>query len=97
MTHGIVEIQFIGGPYDGHRQPFTDPPIIMRLTLPVNENMLPLLEGKEPGPPTPTLTFARYALRKVEGGWQYHFVESVSTKEIDLEAIRTAVKKEGTG
>jgi hypothetical protein len=93
MTHRTVEIQFVGGPYDGHNQAFTDPPIIERLPLPVNKNMLPLLERKEPGPPAPTLTVARYELRKVEGKWQYHFVEAVSMKEIDLEAIRETIKK----
>jgi hypothetical protein len=42
MTHRTVKIPFVGGSYDGHRQPFTDPPFIERLILPVNENMLPL-------------------------------------------------------
>jgi hypothetical protein len=95
MTHRAVEIQFVGGPYDGHKQAFTDPPVMERLALPVNKNMLPLLKGKTLGPPSSTSTVARYKLRKVEGGWQYHFVEAVSTKEIDLQAIREATSRAG--
>jgi hypothetical protein len=97
MTHRTAEIPFVGGPYDGHKQAFSDPPIIERLPLPVNENMLPLLEGQELGPSTPTRTVARYELRKVEGGWQYHFLELVSIKNFDLVAIWEAIKRQGSG
>jgi putative SOS response-associated peptidase YedK len=76
---------------------FQDKERLLALPLPVNENMLPLLEGQELGPPTPTRTVARYELRKVEGGWQYHFVESVSIKEFDLVAIWEAIKKQRSG
>ena len=95
MKHRTIEIQFVGGPYDGHRQAFSDPPIIERLPMPVNENMLPLLEGKKPGSLAPTLTVARYELRRVEGKWQYHFVESIPADQIDLEAIRLAASRAG--
>ncbi|HEY1603570.1 MAG TPA: hypothetical protein VGG64_28475 [Pirellulales bacterium] len=83
MKHRTVKIQFVGGPYDGRRQAFTNPPIIERLALPVNENMLPLLKGKKLGPPSSTSTVARYELRKVGGGWQYHFVKAVSGSLLD--------------
>jgi hypothetical protein len=49
-----IAIPFVGGPFDGHEQVFSDPPIVERLALPVNENMLPLLKGKRPGPPVST-------------------------------------------
>jgi hypothetical protein len=95
MKHRTVQIQFIGGPYDGHKQAFTNPPIIERLALPVNENMLPLLKGNKRGPPSPTSTVARYELQQVEEGWQYRFVEAVAARAIDLDGFRERPRKAG--
>jgi hypothetical protein len=95
MNHRTIKIQFVGGPYDGHKQAFTDPPILERLALPVNKNTLPLLKGKKLGSPSSTSTVARYELRRIENGWQYHFVEAVSAEEIDLEAFQLRAGKVG--
>ncbi len=90
MTPRIVQIQFVGGPYDGHVQAFGDPGLLNHLSLPVSENILPLLKGEMLGPSTPINSLARYALRKVGDDWQYQFVELMSAKEFDFEAMREA-------
>lgn len=92
MSHRTIKIQFVGGPFDGHSQAFTDPPILKRLALPVTDNTLPLLQGKPLGPPTPIATVARYQLGKVGNRWEYHFVESVTAKDIDLEGMVRAAR-----
>jgi hypothetical protein len=96
MTHGIVRFSSSATPSTATSRYLPTRRSSSGCRCSSTKNMLPLLEGKQPGPPTPTLTFARYELRKVEDRWQYHFVESVSM-EFDLEAIRKAVKKEGPG
>ncbi len=93
MPPRIIQIQFIGGPYDGHLQPFGDSGLIQQLSLPVNENMLPLLKGESLGPSTPINSLARYRLRQVGDDWKYEFVELISAKEIDFEAMREAGRK----
>ena len=76
--------------YDGHVQSFGDPGLLHQLSLPVSDNMLPLLKGKKLGPPSPINSLARYALRKVGDDWHYDFVELRSAKEFDFEAMREA-------
>jgi hypothetical protein len=93
MCSRIVHIQFVGGPYDGHVQPFGDPGLIQQLSLPVNENLLPLLKGETLRPSTPINSLARYRLRQVGENWQYQFVELLSAKEIDFEALREAGRR----
>jgi hypothetical protein len=90
MPSRIVQIQFVGGPYDGHVQAFGDPGLLNHLSLPVSENMLPLLKGEKLGPSTPINSLARYALRQVVDDWQYQFVELISAREFDFEAMREA-------
>ena len=67
--------------------------MIQQLSLPVNENTLPLLKGEKLGPSTPINSLARYRLRQVGDDWQYEFVELISAKEIDFEAMRAAGRK----
>jgi hypothetical protein len=90
MRPHIVQIQFIGGPYDGHVQAFGDPGLMQQLSLPVSGNMLPLLKGEKLGPSSPINSLARYALRRVGDDWQYQFVELMSAREFDFEAMREA-------
>ena len=90
MPPHIFEIQFVGGPYDGHVQAFGDPGLLNHLSLPVSEDMLPLLKDEKLGPSTPINSIARYALRKVGDNWQYEFVELMSAKDFDFEAMREA-------
>ena len=97
MPHRTIQIEFINGPFDGHSQAFTDPPILKRIAVPVTENTLPLLEDKPLGPPSPITTVARYELRQAATGFEYHFVEAVAMKESDLEGIREAGRKAGEG
>lgn len=93
MPSRIIRIQFVGGPFDGHVQPFGDPGLIQQLSLPVNENMLPLLKGEKLGPSSPINSLARYRLRQVGDDWKYEFVELISAKEIDFEAMREAGRR----
>jgi hypothetical protein len=96
MPSRILQIQFVGGPYDGHIQPFGDPGLIQQLSLPVNENMLPLLKGEKLGPSSPINSLARYRMRQVGDDWKYEFVELISAKEIDFEAMRDGERWRGT-
>lgn len=93
MPPRIIQIQFVGGPYDGHVQPFNDPGLIERLALPVHESVLLLLKGKKLGLPSAINSIARYQLQRTGDAWQYHFVELVSAKDIDFEAMREAGRK----
>ena len=95
MPSPSIKIKFIGGPFDGHCQPFTEPPLLKRLALPVTENTLLLLQGKRLGPPTEIASVARYELREVDGGGEYRFVETVSAKDIDLEGMLKAAQEIG--
>lgn len=66
-------IEFVGGPYDGHRQFF-----VVRLkhvVLPVDEQMQRFLEENEPDAWSSTSQLvAVYELRRAAQGWRYHFV-----------------------
>lgn len=66
-------IEFVGGPYDGHRQFF-----VVRLkhvVLPLDEQMQRFLaENKLEAWVDQTPLVAVYELRRTVQGWQYHFV-----------------------
>jgi hypothetical protein len=93
MPSRIVPIQFVGGPYDGHVQSFSDPGLLHHLSLPVSENMLPLWKGEKLGPSSPINSLARYALQKAGDDWQYRFVELISAEGIDIEAIWKSIEE----
>jgi hypothetical protein len=93
MSCRIKHIEFIGGPYDGHVQPFGESGLIRCLSLPVTENMLPLLRGAKLERTSPINSLARYILRCVDGSWQYEFIELTSLKDFDLRAMREAGRK----
>ncbi len=86
----ITQVQFVGGPFDGHVQPFGDSGLIRQLSLPVCGNMLRLLKGEELGPISPVNSLARYALRTVGDDWQYQFVDILSVEGIDFATLLDA-------
>lgn len=79
-------VEFIGGPFDGHRQSVNSPLHGNggRLALPVNENVFRMLAGKDVGPARRTPTVAVYELN-AEDDCQYQFVCSRPAAEFGLQ------------
>jgi hypothetical protein len=91
MQRTEVSIEFIGGPFDGHRQTVFAPLHGEggRLALPVNENVFRMLEGEVVGPARKTPTVAVYELHRDDlnhdEDCQYRFVGSRPAVEFGLE------------
>ena len=84
MLHFGRKVEFVGGPYDGHRQ-------LARLSkrdcgevisIPVSENVFRMLAGEPPGAESPTSSVAVYQLRKEGGAYRYHFLGGKSLESI---------------
>ena len=86
MQRTELSIEFIGGPFDGHRQTVIAPlhGAGGRLALPVNENVFRMLEGAVVGPARRTPTVAVYELHR-DDECQYRFVGSRPAAEFGLE------------
>jgi hypothetical protein len=86
MKTTTIAIEFIGGPFDGHMQSVSATPdeLLPSVALPVNENVLRMLDGQARGPARPTRTVAFYELQH-DNGWRYCFVQSKRAAEFDLE------------
>jgi hypothetical protein len=78
MFHSAKKVEFIGGPYDGHRQ-------LVRLSkrdcgevlaIPVSAKVFRMLAGEPPEAESPASSVAVYQLRKHKRRYCYHFVEA---------------------
>lgn len=85
-----TEINFIGGPYDGHVQTFVVPTdrLFRKMAVPVNRNVFRALAGMPRGPEAPASSVAIYELVEDGNGWRYEFSESRRAKELNLESWR---------
>ena len=76
-------VEFIGGPFDGHRESVPHDPQYLSEDLAwlVSDNVYRLLEGKPHGLKRPTTSIALYERQKREGRWCYCFLGTVSATE----------------
>ena len=86
-------LEFIGGPYDGYKQSVAIPHenLLEVVSLPVNRNVLQVIQGEAPGRESPTRSVAHYELRNEDGQWQYHYVRSYPPGELDWDQWCTKV------
>ena len=80
-------IEFVGGPFDGHRQTFAFPHAELSevVMLPVNRNMLRMVQGMRVGPRTAASSVAVYELIHSEHGPRYEYWLSASPQHLQLE------------
>ncbi len=84
MASPVYEVEFLGGPLDGHKVFLPVTVLARRLALPVNQNVVEMLQGRRRGPPEPVTSVAIYGRRKVAGGLHYVFVEAVETSRFSV-------------
>lgn len=77
------EIEFIGGPYDGHKEPCFVRPIHLPADLVwfVCEDVFRLLDGGDLCSGGSITSVALYELERVNGTCRYRFVGAISAKE----------------
>ena len=83
MFHRAKKVEFIGGPYDGHRQSAR---VSKRdcgevISIPVSVNVFRMLSGEPPGAELPASSVAVYQLRKDKSGYYYHFIQVKTPEE----------------
>ena len=84
MASRAYEVEFLGGPLDGHKVFLPVTVLARRLALPVNRNVVEMLQRRQRGPLEPVTSVAIYRLRKVVGGLHYIFVEAVETSRFSV-------------
>lgn len=69
------EIEFVGGPLDGHRHVVTMPVVEMNsvVSFPINRNLFRLLGRRPSGKPHPITSIALYRLQNDEDRVCYRF------------------------
>ena len=90
MFHRARKVEFIGGPYDGHRQ-------LARLSkrdcgevicIPVSANVFHMLSGEPPEAQSLASSVAVYQLRKHGSIYHYQFVEAKTPEEFSATSRR---------
>ncbi|HVX11185.1 MAG TPA: hypothetical protein VHC22_08400 [Pirellulales bacterium] len=75
-------VEFIGGPYDGHRQGVPSAEELAdTVALPVNRNIFRMLSGLPATEPVRTTSIAIYELEMMEGAARYYFLGTTSPAE----------------
>ena len=71
-------VEFMGGPFDGHRLRIaaTRHELAAVATFSVNKNVLQLLAGAAPGPVAPVTSTAVYQLEWAAGTARYRFLKA---------------------
>jgi hypothetical protein len=76
-------VEFIGGPYDGHRQRVPTPEALTdTVALPVNRNIFRMLSGLPATGEARTTSVAIYELEIVDDSPRYYFVGTASPDAI---------------
>jgi hypothetical protein len=80
----VFEIEFIGGPYDGHKEPcFTSPAhLSAEVVWLVCEDAFLVLAGKDPHSGGSLTSVAVYELEVGNGAVRYRFARAISVKEL---------------
>ena len=84
-----IEVEFIGGPFDGHSQRVPDraSDLAATVALPVNENVFRMLDGKARGPVRPLRGVALYEHDPDDDG-RYVYVGSCPASQLHLDNWR---------
>lgn len=79
-----ILIEFVGGPFDGHKQPVPVPRggLQGRLLLPVNEDIFRVIAGEKPTGTGTTTSFAVYRVEVAGDRVRCRFVGAKSPGEI---------------
>lgn len=87
MFRRTKKVEFVGGPFDGHRQSLriSSKDWGERLAIPVSENVFRLLAGDSKGAQAPASSVAVYELRDHKRKYYYYFVEARSPEEYELQ------------
>ena len=80
VTH-LQAIEFIGGPFDGHKEIIALEPEALAgmLALPVNDNAFRLIEGSNASRKQPPTSVAVYHRTCEDGIWRYCFLGAASS------------------
>jgi hypothetical protein len=80
-------VEFVGGPFDGYRQAISFPAaqLAEMVLLPVNDNILRLVQGKHCGPKAAPTSVAMYELEGHEGHWRYRYWWATSPEVLQLQ------------
>ncbi len=83
MLRNCYNIEFIGGPYDGHVETSDCHPIHLAVDVVflVCDNALRLLNGTEPLPGRSLTSIALYELQHRNGTARYRFVGAIPAKD----------------
>ena len=86
-------LEFMGGPYDGYTQVVSIPQenLLAMVSLPVNRNVLQVIQGDPPGAESPTRTVAMYELHEAPFGWRYQFLMTRKAGDLDWDQWCTKV------
>jgi hypothetical protein len=85
-THSCV-IEFIGGPFDGHVQSVSLPPreLIDVVALPVNSNVLHMVNGEPVGEKSPASSIAVYERDSATAPPRYRYVGATRAEQFCLQ------------
>jgi hypothetical protein len=83
MAANQYEIEFIGGPFDGHRQSLSIPvnSLAETVALPVSRNIFRLLAGYQAAPDAPATSIAIYELEIIGSQRRYYFLGATSSSQ----------------
>ena len=84
--HRGREVEFVGGPFDGHRQTIRPSSYGYRevIAIPVSENVFRALVGDPQRLNAAVSSIAVYELRKRLGVYRYHFAGARTPKEFQV-------------
>jgi len=79
VTH-LQAIEFVGGPFDGHKEIVAVDPELLAgmLALPVNENAFRVIDGEHARRKEPPTSVAVYHRTYDRGVWRYCFLGAAS-------------------
>lgn len=85
-----ILVEFIGGPFDGHRQALSLPADALAETvaLPVSRNIFQLLAGLPNGPTAIATSVAIYELEVINDRRRYYFLGATSAAQPFAEAVK---------
>jgi len=83
MAANQYEIEFIGGPFDGHHQSLSIPvnSLAETVALPVSRNIFRLLAGYHAAPDAPATSIAIYELEIIGSQRRYYFLGATSSSQ----------------
>ncbi|HVX64808.1 MAG TPA: hypothetical protein VHC19_29590 [Pirellulales bacterium] len=85
-----ILVEFIGGPFDGHRQALSIPAdsLADTVALPVSRNIFQLLAGQPNAPMAPATSVAIYELEVINDRRRYYFLGATSAAQPFAETVK---------